>query len=130
MSNPKITYHSNGKKSSEEYLFKGVYHRLDGPAYTAWYENGQKTVEIYYLKGIFHRIGGPARSSWNIYGEQLAVFYYVNNHLHREDGPACVYYDRLLKNIKIDKSFYLNGVRYNVRSFKKFKQMIKLMVFK
>jgi hypothetical protein len=56
------------------WLFKGEFHREDGPAYI-----GATGTKIWYKHGLYHRLDGPAiewttgEKAWYINGEDVMV---------------------------------------------------------
>lgn len=55
-----------------EYRYKGLLHRLDGPA-MEWVDGGY----LWWKNGIAHRIGGPANHyiSYYVNGKLVQVYY-------------------------------------------------------
>ena len=54
MTNPKITYYSNGKIQYEDYFLNGKRHRENGPAVIYYSPDGKIERESYYLNGILY----------------------------------------------------------------------------
>jgi hypothetical protein len=65
-------------------------------------------LEEYVIKGNYHRIGGPAYTEYGIDGRVEIEKWYVDNKLHREDGPATIAYDVNTREI-VNQEFYLYG---------------------
>ena len=88
MTNPVLTYHPNGRLSSEEWLENGRRHRDSGPALRGWYENGLLRVKYWYQDGKRHRDNSPAYQAWH-YNQQLKFEeWFQHGVYHRNDGPA------------------------------------------
>lgn len=107
MSEPDISYHSNGNIASIQYIvyndpndFSCSLHRLDGPAQTLWHPNGNIYAISYRVNDLPHRLDGPA---------DIAYF---------DDGSIC------------DIQYYINGERIFCSSDQEFKKIVKLMPFK
>ena len=117
-------YYDSGKIRSEFYQLNGCLHRIDGPAYIAWYENGRKKVERYYINGISHRE--------IIYYEdtdhmELEVYYY-NDALSRLHGQAIIHYDK--NGLSYEERYIIKNELIEVNSIEEFKKYIKLLMFK
>lgn len=89
--------------------FRGVLHRIDGPARQHLCQNGW---EEWYYEGNIHRVGGAATT------DKFKMQWVQNNVLHREDGPAKVYLDWGGPDpSKVRSShYYIKGARYSNRN--------------
>ena len=106
----------------KEWLLKGKYHRLDGPAIE--YPDGSK---FWFVKGKNHRLDGPAveyadgSKYWFVKGKQHRLdgpaieysdgskYWYVEDKRHRLDGPACEWADGSKEWYVEDKRHRLDG---------------------
>lgn len=81
-------YSDAGVLLSEKWMFDGMCHRPDGPAYKVWDVAGNLTREQWMIDGETHRIDGPARILWDIEAHRRREMWYSNGKCHRIDGPA------------------------------------------
>ena len=116
--NPILKYWCNGQIKYEEWKYVSVascsyiYHRLDGPAFTAWYYDGQVSIESWEINGVPTRIGGPAIIRWYRNGQREieewrggAEYLYT-----RLTGPAITEWQY---NGQVDhKQWYYNGIKF------------------
>jgi len=75
---PERYFHSNGRKSQEEWRDNGKQHRLDGPSLQWWHINGQKQKEEWRIDGELHRVNGPARILWDENGGKQKEEWWIN----------------------------------------------------
>jgi hypothetical protein len=70
------------ENGDEEWYYKGLRHRLNGPSILRKWEGGYYAE--WYNKGMYHRIGGPAIES------NYINIWCQNNQRHNEIGPAVI----------------------------------------
>ena len=92
----------------ELYRYKGMRHRVDGPAYVEYYKNERPKVVTYWNNGKIHNENGPSSVEYYKSGNIRYVAYLVNGNFHRIDGPAITEY---YENGKPEEEvYYINGV--------------------
>lgn len=99
-----------GRTLHEEWCYRNMLHRLDGPSLVIRDEDTFiATHESYHEMGEFHRSDGPAFVLRNpatgiVYEEE----WHLKGKLHRMDGPAVIKRDYVTGEIT-EQHFYRNG---------------------
>lgn len=102
-------YYPSGKIKFKSWG-NGVFHRINGPAYVAYYESGQISDEQWMTRGRWHRKNGPAIIKYYKSGRIRDEQWMIHGHFHRDNGPAIIEY---YENGQIDfKIWLLNGKRH------------------
>lgn len=74
------------------WIFRGTFHRTDGPAWIGYYTSGKISHKQWWDVGRLHRINGPAIIEYHTNGKKSREEWRVNHQSHRVNGPAIISY--------------------------------------
>ena len=101
----------------EQWWYRGKLHRLDGPAdYKPKMQENGLVYETWYVHGKTHRDGGPAHTN----PFTKTRFWYQDGEIHRDDGPA------VISGAK--EIYYWRGEKLRVRTLKGFLKIRPLLM--
>lgn len=105
----KICHNNTDNIVSEAWYYKGMLHRIDGPAYIKYSGPGKIAEKCWYLFGRVHRSTGPAIVTYRSHLQVLWEMWFNNGLEHNSAGPAVIGYSEL--GFVVWKEYYIGGLR-------------------